>query len=85
MHGPVGPVGSTVPARLRGGERRRGGIVDVVTRASLRPPLGAGWMRIRAEETLVTWTVAEPRAGGGAEIELVHDGWAEAGAGGHGA
>jgi uncharacterized protein YndB with AHSA1/START domain len=30
------------------------------------------------EETLVAWTVA-PRDGGGTEIRLVHDGWAEAG------
>ena len=30
-------------------------------------------------ETLVTWTI-RPVDGGGSEIELVHDGWAEAGA-----
>jgi uncharacterized protein YndB with AHSA1/START domain len=30
------------------------------------------------EETLVAWTVA-PRDGGGAEVRLIHDGWAEAG------
>lgn len=29
--------------------------------------------------TLVTWRV-EPRPGGGATVELLHDGWAEAGA-----
>jgi uncharacterized protein YndB with AHSA1/START domain len=31
------------------------------------------------EETLVTWVI-RPLEGGGAEIELVHDGWDEAGA-----
>ena len=30
-------------------------------------------------ETLVTWTV-QPVASGGSEVELVHDGWTEAGA-----
>lgn len=30
------------------------------------------------EETLVAWTVT-PRDGGGTEIRLIHDGWAEAG------
>lgn len=41
-----------------------------------------GWAWIDAEprqETLVTWTVTALDAGG-SEIELVHDGWAEAGA-----
>ena len=31
-----------------------------------------------AETTTVTWSV-EPRAGGGSQVHLVHDGWVEAG------
>ena len=39
-----------------------------------------GWLdQAPYVETLVTWTV-RPVADGGAEIELVHDGWAEVGA-----
>jgi len=33
----------------------------------------------RREETLVTWRI-QPVEGGGSEIELIHDGWDEAGA-----
>ena len=76
--GEVGPVGS--PYRLDFGE---GSVVEgpVVTVDPGRQ-FAHRWAWLDAEprqETLVTWTL-RPTDAGGSELELVHEGWDEAGA-----
>lgn len=75
---PVGPVGS--PYRLDFGE---GSIVEgLVLEVVPGHRFAHGWTWLDAEprqETTVHWEV-RPLEAGGSEIELVHDGWVEAGA-----
>ena len=75
---PVGEVGA--PYRLDFGEGSvvEGPVVLVETGRSF----AHRWAWLDAEprqETLVRWTIRE-HPSGGSEIELVHEGWAEAGA-----
>ena len=74
----VGPVGTTYRLDFGEGSVVEGPIV------ALEPgrTFAHGWAWLDAEprqETLVTWTI-RPTETGGSEIELVHGGWAEAGA-----
>jgi uncharacterized protein YndB with AHSA1/START domain len=74
---PMGRVGD--PYRLDFGD---GSVVDGVI-VELEPgrAFAHTWSWAGAEdheETLVAWSV-EPADGGGSEVRLVHDGWAEAG------
>ncbi len=75
---PVGPVGTAY--RLDFGE---GSVVEgPVTILEPGQRFAHGWAWLDAEprqETLVTWTI-RPHEPGGSEVELVHDGWDEAGA-----
>jgi uncharacterized protein YndB with AHSA1/START domain len=74
---PVGRIGD--PYRLDFGE---GSIVEgVITELEPGRRFAYTWMWTGSEdheETMVAWTVV-PGDTGGAEIRLVHDGWAEAG------
>ncbi|MBI3746184.1 MAG: SRPBCC domain-containing protein [Chloroflexi bacterium] len=74
----VGEIGSTY--RLDFGE---GSVVEgpvVAVEPSRRFAHGWAWLDAEPrQETLVTWTL-RPAAAGGSELELVHDGWDEAGA-----
>ncbi len=75
---PVGAVGDLYRLDFGEGSVVEGRIVDVVPGRRF----AHRWAWLDADprqETLVSWTVADlgPE---GAEIELVHDGWAEAGA-----
>lgn len=74
----VGDVGSSY--RLDFGE---GSVVEgaiVVLEQGRRFAHGWAWLDAEPrQETLVTWTL-RPDAAGGSELELVHDGWTEAGA-----
>lgn len=74
----VGDVGSSY--RLDFGE---GSVVEgaiVVLEPGRRFAHGWAWLDAEPrQETLVTWTL-RPDAAGGSELELVHDGWTEAGA-----
>jgi uncharacterized protein YndB with AHSA1/START domain len=74
---PVGRIGD--PYRLDFGD---GSVIDgVITELEPGRRFAYTWAWVGAEtheETLVAWSV-EPRDGGGTEVRLVHDGWAEAG------
>jgi uncharacterized protein YndB with AHSA1/START domain len=75
---PVGEVGDPYVLDFGEGSVVKGEIVE------LEPGrrFGHRWAWLDADppqETLVTWTI-RPLEEGGSEIELVHDGWAEAGA-----
>lgn len=75
---PVGAVGDLYRLDFGEGSVVEGRIVDVVPGRRF----AHRWAWLDADprqETLVSWTVAD-LGSDGAEIELVHDGWTEAGA-----
>lgn len=75
---PVGDVGEPYVLDFGEGSVVHGAIVDVVPERRF----AHRWAWLDADpvqETLVTWSI-RPLAGGGSEIELVHEGWDEAGA-----
>lgn len=75
---PVGEVGDPYVLDFGEGSVVHGAIVDVVPERRF----AHRWAWLDADngqETLVTWSI-RPLEAGGSEIELIHDGWDEAGA-----
>jgi uncharacterized protein YndB with AHSA1/START domain len=74
---PVGDVGDPYVLDFGDGSIVQGAIVGVEEGRTFAHRWG--WLdQAPIVETLVTWTV-RPAADGGSEIELLHDGWEEAG------
>jgi uncharacterized protein YndB with AHSA1/START domain len=75
---PVGEVGEPYVLDFGDGSVVQGDIVEVAP--GRRFAHRWAWLdAVPRQETLVTWTV-RPLEDGGSEIELLHEGWAEAGA-----